>query len=213
MCETSQSLKLPQETRLLALVQETCACPQGSSTRQRCLDRLIRELLTSGQLWRRGNIPESDFQDLLQKSWIYFCQNLCEATTAHKPYDSAQASLATWFNAYLKKRMLDYWLTQQPPSEPDYWEPMAAPEPPPILEEVLAWLQKERRALVRVHVRDHPEINCEVLIRRRLPPATAYRQLAQELQVPEATLQGFYQRECLPRLRQAGKDLGYLDAV
>jgi hypothetical protein len=210
MCETSSLQTQPLDQQLRALVQETCACQPGSLQRQRCLDKLIRELLASGQVWRRGNIPEPDFQDLLQKSWIYFCQNLCEATTAHTPYDPDRASVATWFNAYLKKRMLDYWLTQQPPPEPDYWEPVAPPEPPPILEEVLAWLQKEQRALARVHVRDHPEISCDRLIRRRLPPATSYRLLAQEWQIPEATLQGFYQRECLPRLRQAGKDLGYL---
>jgi hypothetical protein len=198
------------ERQLRTLTQQTCACAQGSPERQRCLDQLVRAVIASGKLWRRGNIPESDYQDILQKSWIYFCQNLCEATTAQKPYDPNQASLITWFNAYLKKRLLDYWLNQQPQAPPEHWEAVAPAEPPPVLAEVMDWLEKEQRALVRVHVRDHPELNCKTLILRRLPPPTSYKALAQEFQVAETTLQSFYQRECLPRLRQLGKDLGYL---
>jgi DNA-directed RNA polymerase specialized sigma24 family protein len=216
MCESSRTIDLeplPQDVQLRLLVQQTCTCAQGSKERQPCLDRLIREIVASGKLLRRGNIPEPDFQDILQKSWIYFCQNLCEATTAQHPYDPTRASVITWFNAYLRMRIVDYWRDRRPLPLPDYWEPVAPPEPPPILEELLAWLEQEQRALLRVHVRDHPEVNCKTLILRRLPPPTSFKQLAQELQVPETTLQSFYTNQCLPRLRQAGKKLGYLETV
>jgi hypothetical protein len=213
------------DQHLRPIVRKACACPQGSQERQHSLDLLIRQLLASGKLWSRSEIPEAEFQDILQKSWIYLCCNLCEATTAAAPYDPQRSSLLTWINAYIKMRVLDYRLelarvkrqqvtgrVMEDGQAADPLDLIPAPaEPPPMLQELLAWLDRDSRSLSRVHLRDRPDINCKILILRRLPlQETSWKQLAQELGVAENTLQGFYRQQCLPRLKAAGRQLGYL---
>lgn len=207
------------------LIRNACACAKGSLDRQRQLDLLIRLLVESGKLWRRSDIPEADFQEILQKSWIYLCCNLCEASTAAIPYDPARSSVLTWINAYIKMRVLDYRLDIECAKQQrvigkvmddgkviDPIELIPAPvEPPPMLQEILAWVERDSGALRRVYLRDRPDITCNMLILRRLPPQeTAWKQLAQEFGVSENTLQGFYRQQCLPRLKEAGRQLGYL---
>ncbi len=204
------------------LVRRCCATQQD---RQRCLEQLIKELLASGKLWHRpSDIPEADYEDILQKSWIYFCCNLCEAATAATPYNPERSSLPTWINAHIRWRILDYRLEKSRENQiraqgkvmhdGSEIDPIpripASPDPPPILQDVQAWLERDVQILRRVHLRDRPDINCYTLIPRRLPPETCWKQLAQTFEITESTLQGFYRRECLPRLRAAGRELGYL---
>ena len=207
------------------LICTACACEKESLQRQRHLNQLIRQLMTSGKLWRQADVPEADYQDILQKSWVYLCCNLCEATTAAMPYDPQRSSILTWINAYIKMRILDYRLeigrmkqervaakTLENGTVVDPIAMLPAPaEAPPILQEILTWLERDSAVLRRVHLRDRPDINCKALILRRLPPdETDWNRLAQEFGVAESTLQGFYRQKCLPRLREAGKQLGYL---
>jgi hypothetical protein len=170
-------------------------------------------------------VPQEAYQDILQTSWVYFCSNLCKADTAKEAYNPERASPLTWINAYIKMRVLDYYLeiqreriqTQHPTQSDDgnLLDPLdripSPPEIPPILQDMLDWIEHNRIALRRVHVRDRPDINCYVLILRRLPPnTTSWKDLAQEFRASEDTLRGFYRRECLPRLRNEGKNQGYL---
>ncbi|HEY9617311.1 MAG TPA: sigma-70 family RNA polymerase sigma factor, partial [Microcoleaceae cyanobacterium] len=105
-------------------------------------------------------------------------------------------------------------LSWQPSDVDDPFDPIAnlpaRPDVPPILDEIQVWLQQEGQQLRRIHVRDRPEINCLVLIQRRLPPETAWEQLSKEFGVAIATLSNFYQRECFPRLLAFGQSQGYL---
>jgi len=213
----------PPDRPFSQLITTTCACTQGSLERRRNLDQLIRQLQLSGKLWHRPfDIPETDYDEILQTTWIYVCGNLCEATTATKPYDSQRANVTTWINAYIRMRILDYYLRK--PLTDLGWggrndgEPFdliaqipAPPEPSPILQEMLTWLARESLTLQRVHLRDRPDVNCKILIQRRIPPQeTPWHQLADEFGVCISTLQGFYRRQCLPRLREAGTQFGFL---
>jgi DNA-directed RNA polymerase specialized sigma24 family protein len=210
--------------RLHQLVSTTCSYPQNSPERTQHLQHLFQELQRSGKLWRGSGVPKDDYQDILQNTWIFFCCNLCEAIPTKEAYNPQRASLPTWINAYIKMRVIDYHLAKQqqreqrvyPKSLEDgtFLDPVdlipAHQEPPPILQEVRDWINRETPALCRVHVRDRPDINCQVLILHRLPPeTTSWKHLAQEFAISESTLQGFYRRECLPRLQAAGKQLGY----
>jgi hypothetical protein len=85
------------EEQLKNLVVETCQHPQGTIQRQRGLNKLIRIMQRSGKIWRDSS---PDYEDALQKTWLYFCLNL-------SVYDPTKASLITWFNNYLKWRLLD----------------------------------------------------------------------------------------------------------
>ncbi len=215
--------ELEQQLRQLAKV--TCRCVQDSRERKKYLDQMIWQLLRSGKLWRGTGVPKDAYDDILQRTWIYLCCNLCEAKTAHSAFDPNRASVITWINAYIRMRVLDYHLAierekrlrvfSQESESGDIIDPVdmlpSPKEPPPIVEELMAWVECESSSLRRIHVRDRPDINCKELILRQLPPATSWKNLAQEFSVSEYTLQGFYQRECLPRLLDAGRRLGYLN--
>ena len=211
------------QERLHQLVSEACQYPPGNLRRQQCLTQIIR--LAQSSLWK-SNQPF--YQDALQQTWLYFCRNLCESTTGRQ-YDPSCSSVITWLNAYLKRRLQDFELEQHaqrkteanPPNRdrsnevderPSLVDHLAAkPDVPPILEAVLAWAKADKTGeLNEIHVQDHPEITCQVLILRRLPPETSWKDLSLEFKLPISTLSSFYQRQCRPRLRKFGQSEGYL---
>lgn len=209
------------DQQLIQLAIETCQSPPGSLDRQRGLNRLIGLIQKSQKLFK-DQLP--DYEDALQQTWIYFCRNLCEATTGDQ-YDPQRASLTTWINAYLKRRLQDYQMQLAQEStrrmsnlvteNGEVIDPVnlipAQPTPPDLLGEVKQWLEQEQLHLRRTHIRNHPEANCYLLISRRLPPETSWESLSETLNIPIATLSNFYQRECLPRLLKFGQSQGYLE--
>lgn len=223
-CELLDPSKTSLEERLYYLVAEACKHPHGSIERQKNLTKLIR--LISKNLWKE-NTPY--YQDALQQTWLYFCQNICEGNTG-KPYDPARASVNTWLNFYLKQRLHDFSINHQQErirtvSTPVHWLKSseahhtinlienipANPDIPPLLEEVITWIETDpERELSRLHITRHPEVTCQVLLLRRLPPETSWKTLSQEFNLPISTLSSFYQQKCLPCLRKFGKLQGYL---
>jgi hypothetical protein len=211
-----------KEDRIRQLIEETCQYPRGSLERQKGLSELIMLIQQSGKLWQGRGEPNRE--DALQDTWLYFCRNLCEATTGDR-YDPDKASVFTWINNYLKYRFIDKrikvaedvasQIRPQITMDGEEIDPLdqlqARPEPPAILEEIHAWLERESSKLRRIHVRDRSDINCYILIKYRLPPETPWEALAKKYAVAIATLSNFYQRECFPRLRDFGKEQGYLD--
>lgn len=207
------------EAEQRSLVEETCRHPPGSSKRQRGLTQIIRS--TTPKLWRDSS---PDYADALQQTWVYFCQNICEGKTG-APYDPRFGSVATWLNAYLKRRLQDSFIEQQKRqatqarpvqrSGEEVLDPVdrlaAEPDAPPILEAVQAWVELDRSGeLRRVHIEGHPTVTAQALILRRLPPETSWKALAAEFELSVSTLSSFYQRQCLPRLRKFGELEGYL---
>jgi DNA-directed RNA polymerase specialized sigma24 family protein len=204
------------------IVRQACSHPLGSRERQKYLTRIIRSI--SPKLWRE-NVPY--YADALQQTWVYFCQNICEANTG-AAYDPQQASLVTWLNTYLKRRLQDGYLAIQKQQartasikvslsgdDSENYDPVdhlaAKPDVPPLLEQVKQWAKTDRlRKLRRIYIEGRPDVNCQVLILRRLPPETPWKTLAEEFDIPSGTLSSFYQRQCLPRLREFGKSEGYL---
>ncbi|MEW6491722.1 MAG: sigma-70 family RNA polymerase sigma factor [Cyanobacteriota bacterium] len=212
------------EEQLHYLVEEACEHPSGSVQRQKNLTAVIR--LISKKLWKE-NTPY--YQDALQQTWLYFCQNICEGITG-KPYDPNRSSIATWLNFYLKQRLHDFYIrkhkeefrTAATPIEPlesgnthstlNRVETIPAkPDVPPLLEEVTTWVETDPEGeLRRIHITHHPEVTCQVLILRRLPPETSWKTLSQEFNLPISTLSSFYQHKCLPCLRKFGQSQGYI---
>ncbi|BAT55840.1 hypothetical protein NOS3756_48340 [Nostoc sp. NIES-3756] len=195
---------------LTALVKETCQHPRGSIERQKGLHEIIWRIQQSGKLLRGTGVR--DAEDAIQKTWLYFCLNLCEATTSEEPYNSEKGNVITWLNSYLRYRLKDNIVSDNDIEELDPSDFIPArPEPPPILEEIEEWIKQEAHNLRRIYVSNRPDINCLVLIKRRLPPEASWKELSQEFGVPIATLSGFYQRHCFPRLLNFGKSQGYFD--
>lgn len=207
--------------QLLQLVQSACQHPPGSPQRQKGLTQLIR-LLTQ-QLWHTS---DAYYPDALQQTWIYFCRNLCEATTG-RAYDPDVASPVTWLNAYLKRRLQDFQIAENRKrattvspsslrigSDGDPINPVdrlpAPPDVPPLLAQVSAWANADADGtLANLHITNHPEVTAQVLILKRLPPELPWKTLSAEYDISIGTLSSFYQRQCLPQLRAFGQSQGY----
>jgi hypothetical protein len=209
--------------QLEQLVTEACSHPPGDLKRQRALTQIIR--LVSNRLWRE-NTP--NYQDALQQTWFFFVQNICESTTGER-YDPSRSSVITWLNYYLKRRLQDALIAnqkQQARRVPtlirqsrsgsveliDPLENVAAePETPSLLDEVRTWAEDDISGELRqVHIEGHRHVTCQLLILKRLPPETSWKDLSTELGLSISTLSSFYQRQCLPRLRKFGESEGYL---
>jgi DNA-directed RNA polymerase specialized sigma24 family protein len=210
------------EERLRQLVTEACKHLPGSRERQKNLTKII--CLTSNKLWKE-NTPY--FEDALQQTWMYCCRNICERNTGER-YDPTRGSVTTWLNTYLKRRLQDFYIDgqkQQARTVPgEVWVSRsgesygtidrvenleANPDVPPLIEEVSRWVQTDRE-LRHTHIEGRPDVTCQVLLLRRLPPETSWKTLAMEFGLSVSTLSCFYQRQCLPRLRQFGESQGYL---
>lgn len=213
------------KAQILQLVKETCQHPRGSIARQKGLHKIILLIQRSGKLLRGKGVP--DEEEALQKTWLYFCRNLCEATTMKEnPYDPEKGCVTCWLNGYLRYRLQDntieeikdnknriYPIQGENGEELDPVDLIPTPsESPSILQEIREWLTKEAKNLCCIHVQSRPDINCHVLIERRLPPETSWKDLAQEFNVSEHTLKGFYKNKCFPRLLDFGKSQGYFDS-
>ena len=207
---------------LTQLVREICQHDPGSPQRQKGLTALIRAVRP--KLWYE-NTPY--YEDALQQTWVYCCRNLCSCTTG-KQYDPTQASVVTWLNAYLKRRLQDGFTAAQQQKKLmvsefsrsgddgsgdrsliDTLE--SAPDIPPMLERVKQWVETDPSGeLHQAHIENHPNVTCQVLLLRRLPPETSWKDLASEFGVSVGSLSSFYTRQCLPRLRHFGKTEGFL---
>jgi hypothetical protein len=210
----------PLQQQLEQLITEACHYPLGSRERQKNLTKIIR--LINSQLWRE-NTPY--YEDALQQTWIYFCQNLCEEKTG-KAYDRTKASVITWLNNYLKRRLQDGYINEKKQQnqtisfennnlqnnriEPaDKIQDNSTSQT--LLEEIKKWVQTDpQKKLNKIYLKNRPDITCQILILRRLPPETSWKVLATEFGVSIGTLSSFYQRQCLPILRQFGEMEGYL---
>jgi hypothetical protein len=89
------------DRQLRELVDRACSHPPGSAVRQKSLTQIIRTI--DRRLWREYT---AGYEDALQQTWLYFCRNICEATTGER-YNPDRASLITWLNNYLKRRLQD----------------------------------------------------------------------------------------------------------
>lgn len=206
------------EKWLRHLVTETCRHPPDSIERQRGLTQIVRVIVKSGQLWR-DSAPY--YEDALQQTWLYFCRNLCETTTSDQ-YDPQRSNVMTWLNTYLKWRLRDCYIQEQTKRAQTISKTMfgandlmetleAPPDVPSILEVTKQWIETDQDGELRcTHIQGHPEVTCQVLLLRRLPPETSWQSLAKEFGLSVSTLSSFYRRHCISRLRRFGQSQAYL---
>ncbi|MEA5598395.1 sigma-70 family RNA polymerase sigma factor [Rivularia sp. UHCC 0363] len=205
--------------QLNQLATEVCQHPKGSLKCQRLLNQLIYQMQQSGKIWKGNDIREQYYEDALQQTWFWFCKNI------HN-YDASQANVITWFNVHLKYRLLDVRreiaeeektkatnLKYEESNPIDPIDNLPAPDKPqPILEETLEWIETQGSELRRLHVRSFPHINCQELLKSKLPPdAKTWRELAEKFGKRESTLNHFYHHKCFPCLLAFGRAQGYID--
>jgi hypothetical protein len=205
---------------LKSLILEARQYPVGSYQQQRLLTEVIRQMQRSGQIWRAYYISQEQYQEALQRTWIWFYKNL------HN-YDPTQSNPITWFNYKLKfciKTLMGEEAVQKQqirsphPQEQEQGLDIIDTIPAPPLDEswtmlvtIWEWLQQERSVLELKTVRHHPEVTAYLLLIRRLPThdQASWAELAAELGVPVPTLSSFYRRHCLPLLREFIRSQGW----
>lgn len=203
---------------LKKLIIDACRHPPQSWERQQALTQIIRLVMQSGKLWQENTLY---YEDAQQQMWLYFCRNVCEATTTAQPYDPTRSSLITWLDNYLKRRLQDFRIEEQAQKtrtvDGKITDPLANIPAPSlhssvdILEVTKEWIKTDPDGeLRRIHLKGHPQVTCQVLLWRRLPPRTHWKDLSVEFGLPVSTLDSFYRRQCLPRLRKFGEFQGYL---
>jgi hypothetical protein len=196
---------------LPALLEHAKQYPAGSHHRNRCLNQLIRAI--APKLWYTHS---PYYADALQQTWVYFAKHVC--TT----YDPNRASLVTWLNVYLRYRHRDLvcqgveraWRERAIDQESEDYPALELPARDmgslDLLHQVEAWVKADPdRVLVKTHLQHRPEVNGQALLLLRLPSQrVAWKDISAQWQVPVSTLSGFYQKKCLPHLREFGTALG-----
>jgi hypothetical protein len=201
--------------QLQHLVAEACSHPAKSLMRRQKLSEIVRVVMKSGKLWKE-NTPY--YNDALQQTWLYFCRN-------PEQYNPESCSVITWLNNCLKWRLQDFRSREAqiqaktvPLSSSLSIENItgaieslpATDDIPPILQETYQWVFTDPdNDLASTHVKGRPDVTCQILILRRLPPETPWKNIAKEFDLPPSTAPNFYKRECLPRLRNFAIRQGY----
>jgi len=216
----------PAQKHILELVTEACKHPLGSPRRGRFLDKLIREIVKSGKLWKENT---AHYEEALQRTWIYLSRNLCEATTAKEPYNPEISQITTWLNTYLKKRLLDCYRKQKQERERQIQLPIvsldrlsdkkdikytenlkANPDVSFYLDELLEWIETDPNdELKSRHVRGKPEINCQVLLQRKCLYGQTIEEIAKEFGCAHSTLYQLLNNDCRHLLQQFSENQGY----
>jgi hypothetical protein len=202
--------------------------PLGSLERRQLLTQLVSAAQQSGKLWRGGlgsdrDRAYEDYNEALQKTWLYICRNI-------NVYDPSKAGVMTWINGYLKWRLKDIEIArakEQKDRAPIYeqddddpisqiparWSPIdqGVSEPSTLLADLQGWLEQEAPRLQRIHIKQRPDLHSQWLIAQRLLLERPWKELAATTDSPIPTLSNFYQKKCLPLLRQFLKDQGYVD--
>ena len=209
----------------LELIAKACQHLPGSLGRGRFLDKLIREIVKSGKLWKENT---DYYEEALQKTWIYLSQNLCEATTAKRPYNPEESSIYTWLNSYLKMRLLDCCIEQQKKQqqissrilslEGEQDEAIvnsienqpAEPDASFYVAEVIEWIETDpNNELKSRHIRGKPQVNCQVLLQRQCLYGQSIQEIAKEFGCASSTLYEFLNNDCRHLLQKFCEDQGY----
>jgi hypothetical protein len=207
---------------LRQLVAEACTHPPKSVDRQRALQEIYRLVMKSGKLWREYT---PYYADALQQMWEYCCQHLEE-------YDPALSGVITWLDNYLKKQLRLFRDRQsrdykrragvEQTEQGNFLDPVdrlpARPELKPTLdlwEKTLNWVQTDPQGILQATCfRKRADINAQTLFLMRFPSETSWQVIADRFHLTPAEakdLPKFYNRRCLPLLRNFGVSEGYLD--
>lgn len=212
----THNLNLNQQ--LQQLVLEACSYPAKSLIRRQKLNELVRLVMKSGKLWQE-NSPY--YKDALQQTWLYFCRN-------PEQYNPERCSVITWLDNCLKWRLQDFRSSQTKEQARAVSSSIlgteeainlienlpASADIPPILAETYQWAETDPDGELRsIHVKERPDVTCQILILRRLPPETPWKTIAKEFSLPPSTAPNFYKRECLPRLRNFALRQGYYEIL
>ena len=195
------------EQQLQELALQSQQHPLGTTIRRITLSKLIDGIYRSGKLCHpyKGQFPgvyEQIYQEAVQDLLLYICKNL------HK-YDSERASFMTWVNMLLSQRFfkeaipkiigkaneinvessvlenLEDLVFDDSEDENNYIS---------AFEKIRRYIEIDPKGIFKqAHIKKYPKVNFqEIAIKRWL--GISWKDIAEELNIPVATLSNFYQR-------------------
>ncbi|NJL77973.1 MAG: sigma-70 family RNA polymerase sigma factor [Richelia sp. RM2_1_2] len=211
------------DLKLRELIASVQQLPPNSLERQQILAQMYLLVMKSGKLWKEHT---SYYNDALQEMWEYCCEHPEE-------YNSEIKSPIVWLDDELKKRLRRMrdgknrqqrrFLTTIQTEQGIISNPVDGIVSPPDIhsvmemwEKTISWVENDSEQRLRnICFRKRPEINAQTLILRRLPPDTpSWQTIALEFKLnPQEAkdLPKFYNRKCLPLLREFGLSQGYIE--
>ena len=211
------------DLKLRELIATALLYPSQSLERQQVLAQMHLLVMKSGKLWREHT---SYYNDALQEMWEYCCEHLEE-------YNPDIKGPIVWLDDELKKRLrrmrdgkfrqqrrfITIKQTEQGVTNNPIDDIVSSPDIQlaiEIWENSILWvLEDPDRRLTSICFRKRPEINSLALILRRLPPNTlSWKTIGAEFNLNPAEakdLPKFYNRKCLPLLREFGLSQGYIE--
>jgi len=178
-------------------------------------DFIINMMRSSRLIWHGGGKISPDiYEEALSRTWIWFNENMSQA------YNPEKASFVTWFNQKLKFKILDVIREQNEEnkrrshlfSDQEDYESIYPPAPEPerwheTIEEWLELVQNHSHQLRDCRMRNHPYINCQLLLIHILQMLHDTKEffwdaLAQKYPVEPSVLRQFCKRRCFPIFKQ-----------
>jgi hypothetical protein len=227
----------PLDQRLNAMIEEARRLPPKSFARKRILHCVVAEIQKSGRLLKRDQY-EQHYEDAVQRMWVYFMDNVCEANTANNgAYDPERApngSVISWLNVYLYKRLKYQYGEVSQKKEPNRYaqstfdeesgrtidpvDNLVSPienkiEGTNVIEAIREWASLDaERILCQCMSKTNPFISCQKLILRRLPPEELeWKDLAQEFNAPLPSISNYFRRHCIRLLQEFCRKQGFHD--
>lgn len=171
--------------------------PSRSRERRHFLSLLLYSINYSEKRYRGTNIPSEMYNDALQETFLYVCNNI-------EKYDPARSNIMTWFNTrlfwsvrelYQHKRRIPLPLSALSESIsiesiPD----LNSQKISSSTEEIKDYILKDPDKIFRsTHLKSHPGANFQYIFLRSLE-GLSRSEIARELNVPEQTLYSFLRR-------------------
>jgi len=171
--------------------------------RQVYLTRILSLLTQSDQLW----LDDSPlYEEAFQQALSQFCQAFNTSTLNVQDYGE-WPKLVQSFNRELQQQLRQLEAADPEVNRLDQAKFSSTKDSRTSLSSLTIhlyeWVRSDIKGdLKAVHLAYDPAVNCQTLIERRLPPEQSWEDISADLGHSVAVISGFYQRECLPRLRR-----------
>jgi hypothetical protein len=217
----------PSETQLQQWAIAAGRHPIGSLERQQQLTHLLSAASRSRQLWRGLALAPDDYDEALQQTWLYICRRIetydpdragvMTWINSHLKWrikDIEIAKAQEWQQRIaldsvqqLERICSARWSAagRRPSASPAHSMTHSTEHPATssgLVTAIHHWLEQEEPRLQSIHIRQRPDLHCQMLIHQRLLLERPWQDLAQTYATPVSTLSNFFQVKCLPPLRQ-----------
>ncbi|MBD2344138.1 RNA polymerase sigma factor [Anabaena subtropica] len=195
---------------LQSLIQEACSHPPTSPQRSKAINSLLRVLQNSKPT---GNSRDGIYEEALYKTMFNLSKTVCEK------YDPHRGSFLTWFNICLRNQYRDelraakrdrsrrQFVWHNDAAELDPLDQVAAPVDATLLldtwESFVQWIKDDPDNLLKTcHIRNNPQVNCQLLAYLKVVSGKEEKDIATELGLPRGTISSHWERKCKSLMRQ-----------